>query len=400
MDGGVTALDLTKNGQRVWNIETGPGDLLSSTIHSLKMSSQTIRENFIRMIPSLNGGIYKFDGETIEAIPVTAEDLIKSSYKFSDDTLISGGHEKRTYGVNCRTGEVLYEQSIGGSRNWSARLHDKDKNTRTDYDPLLDDILVVSRHTQTVRASEPRSGNERWNFSIGHHELQFALSDNCHQQTELDQFNDFILDIDIRVIVPEGLICGYSKKDPSNLLWMHKFDSPIASVFRSDSDNVLYSVDLFKSAHWLWEEHGNEGFIKTSGSSEMSPSLYLGMYQQQFYIQESNSIRSSINSQKHLDMTGESKIPKIPFKPIPAANNALIDFVMKFDENYAISAEEKEEAENKRTELMTLDSQALIDGNSYVEGRGFYFYTKNKCSNDSNYLKVKINYFGKFKILY
>jgi translation initiation factor 2-alpha kinase 3 len=272
-------------------------------------------------------------------------------------------------------------------------LQEKDSNSNNENDPLLDDILVVTRHTQTVRASEPRSGSERWNFSIGHHELQFALSDNCRQQPNLDQINEFISDIDIRVIVPEGLICGYSKKDPSNLLWMHKFDSPIVSVFRSDSENVLQSVDLFKSAHWLWEDHGNERFIKTSGSSELSPSLYLGMYQQQFYIQESGEIRSSIDHQKHLDMTAaESHLPKIPFKPIPAANNALIDFIMKMDENYQISAEEKEEADNRRTELMTLDSQAVLDGNSYVEGRGYYFYTKNKCNNDTNHLKVRVTF--------
>lgn len=380
----MTALDLTKNGQRVWNIATGPGDLLSSSIHRLEMTSQG---KYVRMIPSLNGGIYKFDGETIEAIPVTAEDLIKSSFKFSDDMLISGGHEKRTYGVNCRTGEVLYEQSLGGSRNWSSRLHEKDSEARIDYDPLLDDVLVVTRHTQTIRASEPRSGNERWNFSIGHHELQFALSDNCRQQVEHDQLNDFILDIDIRVIVPEGLICGYSKKDPSNLLWMHKFESPIVSVFRSDHENVLESVDLFKSAHWLWEDHGNERFIKTSENSKLAPSLYLGMYLQQFYIQESNGIRSSIDHQKHLDMDAESNLPKIPFKPIPAANNALIDFVMKFDENGQISQEEREAAEKKRTELMTLDSQAVLNANSYVEGRGFYFYTEKVENNETACLK-------------
>ena len=138
----MTALDLTKNGQRVWNINTEPGNLLSSSIHRLEMTSQG---KYVRMIPSLNGGIYKFDGDTIEPIPVTAEDLIKSSFKFSDDMLISGGHEKRTYGVNCRTGEVLYEQSLSGSRNWSNKLHEKESETRLDYDPLLDDILVVTR---------------------------------------------------------------------------------------------------------------------------------------------------------------------------------------------------------------------------------------------------------------
>lgn len=42
------------------------------------------------MIPSLSGGLYKFDGGTIEPIPVNAERLLSTSFKFSDDLVISG----------------------------------------------------------------------------------------------------------------------------------------------------------------------------------------------------------------------------------------------------------------------------------------------------------------------
>lgn len=42
------------------------------------------------MIPSLDGGLYQFDGDTIERIPVTADHLLSSSYKFSEDLIISG----------------------------------------------------------------------------------------------------------------------------------------------------------------------------------------------------------------------------------------------------------------------------------------------------------------------
>lgn len=44
----------------------------------------------VRMIPSLYGGLYKFDGDDLEQIPVTADHLLSSSYKFSDDLVISG----------------------------------------------------------------------------------------------------------------------------------------------------------------------------------------------------------------------------------------------------------------------------------------------------------------------
>lgn len=42
------------------------------------------------MIPSLDGGLYKFNGEDIELIPVTSDHLLQSSLKYSDDLVISG----------------------------------------------------------------------------------------------------------------------------------------------------------------------------------------------------------------------------------------------------------------------------------------------------------------------
>lgn len=42
------------------------------------------------MIPSLSGALYKFDGETVEPIPINADNLLSSSFKFSDDLVISG----------------------------------------------------------------------------------------------------------------------------------------------------------------------------------------------------------------------------------------------------------------------------------------------------------------------
>lgn len=42
------------------------------------------------MIPSLNGGLYKFNGETVEPIPLTADHLLQASFRYSDDLVISG----------------------------------------------------------------------------------------------------------------------------------------------------------------------------------------------------------------------------------------------------------------------------------------------------------------------
>ena len=62
----------------------------------------------MRLIPSLAGGLYKFDGEVVEPVPLDAEGLLKTSFKFNDKTTVkttmSGGKEKRTYGLDLATG--------------------------------------------------------------------------------------------------------------------------------------------------------------------------------------------------------------------------------------------------------------------------------------------------------
>jgi len=60
----------------------------------------------VRLIPSLAGGLYKFDGEAVEPVPLSAETLLRSSFKFADDTVITGGKESRTYGVEVETGNI------------------------------------------------------------------------------------------------------------------------------------------------------------------------------------------------------------------------------------------------------------------------------------------------------
>lgn len=54
---------------------------------------------WVRLIPSLNGGLYKFDGENLEAVPVSVDQLLQSSFRYSDDLIFSGGKETKTYGL-------------------------------------------------------------------------------------------------------------------------------------------------------------------------------------------------------------------------------------------------------------------------------------------------------------
>lgn len=241
LDGRLSALDIAKSGKQRWSIETGPGPLISSSIHRLELTNNG---QFVRMIPSLSGGIYKFDGDSIDPIPITAENLLSSSAKFSDDLVISGGKETRNYGVSVRTGQLLYECSINGcvnATNEERVINDtisaQDKNDHNEehadeelrdedgyivpHNSLLDDVIVVRRQTQTVRAVESRTGIERWNFSVGQHELNLIRADDCHEEPRSD-IELAVLDVDIRVVVPEGIVCAFSKSDPQLMLWKHK----------------------------------------------------------------------------------------------------------------------------------------------------------------------------------
>lgn len=59
-----------------------------------------------RYIPSLNGGLYRYDGESIEAVPLTADTLLSSTFKLADNTMMIGGKDLVTYGLDPHTGKV------------------------------------------------------------------------------------------------------------------------------------------------------------------------------------------------------------------------------------------------------------------------------------------------------
>ena len=63
-----------------------------------------------RLIPSLDGGLYRFDGDGFEALPFTADSLLTSSFKFSEDSSVVGGRESESYGVDVNSGEVKYHR--------------------------------------------------------------------------------------------------------------------------------------------------------------------------------------------------------------------------------------------------------------------------------------------------
>lgn len=56
LDGRISALDLLADGELKWDISTSPGQMISSSIQNLELTNNG---QWVRMIPSLDGSIYK-----------------------------------------------------------------------------------------------------------------------------------------------------------------------------------------------------------------------------------------------------------------------------------------------------------------------------------------------------
>ncbi|KAL2742325.1 eukaryotic translation initiation factor 2-alpha kinase isoform X1 [Vespula maculifrons] len=361
LDGKISALDAINNGKKLWALDFNNSPMLSSNIHRRELNNNG---QWVRLIPSLGGGLYKFDGENLEKLPVTTEQLLSSSFRYSKDLVFSGGKETRSYGVLSTTGKILYECNISGCQN----------NTTTDT-YINQEILVIQHLQQTVRAVEPHSGAEKWNFSVGQHELLLISNqDICD-----DRSNENIPEFELKVIVPEGLIWAVKKNAPTVKLWQYKFDSPIVTIWQKENtqsindNNGLKQVNLFDNSQWAW---GSEFPI--------GPSIYIGMHDRQLYVQENAKVYKSLGSSS----TKFTSHSQIPWQPYPAIGTALITNLLSKKEN------DDKNISFEVTDVQSTTALSVMYNSEYINGNGFYLYLKehlqsngyNQCCNDSNIL--------------
>ncbi|XP_076169854.1 eukaryotic translation initiation factor 2-alpha kinase isoform X2 [Ptiloglossa arizonensis] len=336
LDGKISALDANNLGKKQWTLDLNEGPMLSSSIHRRELNS---KGQWIRLIPSLRGGLYKFDGENLETVPISATQLLHSSFRYSDDLVFSGGKEVKSYGVSSTTGKILYECGINGCTN----------NTKGES-YIEQNVLIVQRFQQTVRAVEPRTGIERWNFSVGQHDLVLVsnFNDYCQNKVEVH-----IPDIEIKVVVPDGLIWAINRNNPKVKLWQYKFDSPIVTIWRedaskSDGQNNLKEINLFDSMQWSW---GTE--LSTN------PNIYLGMHDKQLYVQENAELYKSLEALP--TYMQHSKYPWYPYPAIGLVNdNKNNDALLEVNDAQSTTA------------------LSVLYNSDYVNGNGFYLYSKDQ----------------------
>lgn len=323
LDGRISALDPENHGRKQWDLDVGSGSLVSSSLSKPEVFGNKM------IIPSLDGDLFQWDRdrESMEAVPFTVESLLESSYKFGDDVVLVGGKSLTTYGLSASSGKVKYVCSAMGCRRWN------------EEDVEQDDVLLLHRKQKTVRAVGPRSGSEKWNFSVGHFELRYIpdvdpgvgfiggqlessggtdeskiISDKDEQETGT---NDFV----IKVSVADWKVMAFNRK-LGNLEWEHQFCTPIASAWLV-RDGKVFPISLFDDTSYTSDEDimEDEEDIVEAARGATESSFYLGMYRGQLYLQSSvrpsekfpvNPTALDAMKDKHAIIS----LPRIKWKPL------------------------------------------------------------------------------------
>ncbi|XP_042890006.1 eukaryotic translation initiation factor 2-alpha kinase 3-like isoform X2 [Penaeus japonicus] len=302
LDGRVTSLDAL-TGAVMWSHQTGGknNNMLSSSMSKLEVTS---RGEWVRLIPSLDGGIYRFDGDGVEALPVTAETLLHSSFKFNTDTVFTGGKSTEIWGMSANTGHLLYVCNTAGCNR-----------QQTASKPIH--VLVVRRVTQIVRAIDPQSGEERWNFSVGQHEVNLA-GGGCEWMGRGEEEEELP---SLHFVVPDGIIMGMDEE--GHLLWQQKLSSPVVNAWRIKGSDIQ-QIDLFStnSVPALCPETGQpyeENTEYDQDGEQQQPALYVGVHQKQLYIQQSGNMRKRVNSAIRIYSSDlpipETSFPRVQWRP-------------------------------------------------------------------------------------
>uniref|UniRef100_A0A3Q1FRH6 Eukaryotic translation initiation factor 2-alpha kinase 3 n=1 Tax=Acanthochromis polyacanthus TaxID=80966 RepID=A0A3Q1FRH6_9TELE len=340
LDGRISALDPHNQGRKQWDLDVGSGCLVSSSLSKPEVFGNKM------VIPSLDGALFQWnrDRESMEAVPFSVESLLESSYRIGEDTVLVGGKSLTTYGLGAYTGKLRYICSAGGCSRWG------------EDEVETEDVLLLQRTQKTVRAIRPRSGMEKWNFSVGNFELkllpemqpginflegdvvngdawkesQRVIADEPREQTESQQNQNQHLDLVIKVSVPDWKVMAFSTEPGGQLVWERQFCTPIASAWLVGGGKVT-PISLFDDTGYTNqsetddedEEEDPEKALRRAAES----SVYLGMFQGQLYLQSSVRISEkfptkAIGSEKDI-----IPLPTVKWKPLihsPSRTPSLI----------------------------------------------------------------------------
>uniref|UniRef100_A0A8C3Q686 Eukaryotic translation initiation factor 2-alpha kinase 3 n=1 Tax=Geospiza parvula TaxID=87175 RepID=A0A8C3Q686_GEOPR len=322
LDGRIAALDPENSGRKQWDLDVGSGSLVSSSLSKPEVFGNKI------IIPSLDGDLFQWDRDrgSMEAVPFTVESLLESSYKFGEDVVLVGGKSLTTYGLSSYSGKVKYICSAVGCRRWD------------DEESEQEETLLLHRTQKTVRAVGPRSGNEKWNFSVGHFELRYVpdietragyiegdfKSTMNKEETkiisEVDEQEAMMKDTVIKVSVADWKVMAFNRRG-GHLEWEYQFCTPIASAWLLKDGKVI-PIRLFDDTSYTGnnEVPEDEEDLVEAARGATESSVYLGMFRGQLYLQSSVRIYEKFpTNPKALESRNDNAIislPKIKWKPL------------------------------------------------------------------------------------
>lgn len=352
LDGQISALDPLNHGRKQWDLDVGSGCLLSSSFSKPEVFGNKM------LIPSLDGGLFQWnrDRESMEAVPFSVDSLLDSSYRVGEDTVLVGGKSLTTYGLGIYSGKLKYICSAVGCSHWGEE----------EAEP--EDMLLLQRTQKTVRAVTPRSGFEKWNFSVGNFQLKFVPETdtqlsflegetaNKEAWHELQRDGPRVileeaeahgqnhanarvqtegLDLVLKVSIPDWKVMAFSSGPGGQLIWEHQFCTPIASAWLVGGGKVT-PISLFDDTSYTVQpeneiqEEDDDLVEEARGATESS--IYLGMFQKQLYLQSSVRMTEKFPSKpKALDShhSGRDIIPPptVKWKPLihsPSRTPALV----------------------------------------------------------------------------
>ncbi|TKS87230.1 Eukaryotic translation initiation factor 2-alpha kinase 3 [Collichthys lucidus] len=341
LDGRISALDPHNQGRKQWDLDVASGCLVSSSLSKPEVFGNKL------VIPSLDGALFQWnrDRESMEAVPFSVESLLESSYRIGEDTVLVGGKSLTTYGLGAYSGKLRYICSAVGCSRWG------------DDELEPEDMLLLQRTQKTVRAIRPRSGMEKWNFSVGNFELKLVpempsginflegevanaeawresqriITDEPKEteQTENEPNQNQHLDLVIKVSVPDWKVMAFSTDPDGQLVWERQFCTPIASAWLVGGGKVtpiaLFDDNGYSNQSETDDEEDDDDTAKARDAAESS--VYLGMFQGQLYLQSSVRITEKFPSKAIGSEKDIIPLPTVKWKPLihsPSRTPALV----------------------------------------------------------------------------
>ncbi|OTF71729.1 eukaryotic translation initiation factor 2-alpha kinase-like protein [Euroglyphus maynei] len=182
-----------------------------------------IHNNFgelMQILPSLDGNLYVYHGDTIKKTQFSAEKLLKNSFKFNDNIMLAGGQESKLIGLNINNGEILYDCGHTGCSN------DNESTVS------MNDVILLRKNSQSVRAINTLNGHEEWHFVVDDPQIVKIGTNECHQDHQNNNITSPYT-IQFKVMLPNGRITSlvhFSNDSAQSEIfntWTLNLDSPI-----------------------------------------------------------------------------------------------------------------------------------------------------------------------------